>query len=176
VLGAGAEDQEFGRQRRLARVDERIDAVGIGLQHRAGLGRCLREDRLCIAPHAQCAQEAVGLERAGTQDFGKTARDDALVHLHLPEAVLRVDVAKRVVGIERIGRLDMRHGVAVSHHHHAVSQAGQSQGAGHVWLRRLPVPDIAADRPGCRQQHDAQQSPAQPFQPAHPTPPIGKTQ
>ncbi len=167
VLGPGAQEQELRRQRSLVAIDIGIHAIGIGLQHGPGLGRGLGQDGLGVAPHAQGTQEAVGIQRARPQDFRQATGHDALAHLQLPQPILRVDEAERKVGILRIGRLDMRHGMAVPNDRYAITQAGQLQRARGLRLRCLAIPDISAKRADQQQHRQRQYQPGQPFQPTH---------
>ncbi|MCY1228241.1 hypothetical protein D9M72_405430 [compost metagenome] len=148
-------------------VDPGIDAVGIGLQRGTGLGRGLRQDGLGIAPHAQRAQELVGIERGRPQDLREPACHDALVHLHLPQPVLCMDVAQRKPGVRLAGGADMGHAMAVAHDRDLAAQTRQRFLAGSRRLRRMAIPDQGPGGAGHRQHQQPHHKPGQPTKPAH---------
>ncbi len=162
-----AQDRELGRQRALVAGDAGIDAVGIGLQRGAGLRGAGGEGGLGVAAYADGAQEAIGRERAGPEDLRQPARRDALVHLHLPQPVLRMDEAEAEIGVERIARLDARNRMAIAHDRDAPMQTRQRDGPCHRRLRRLPIPGIAADGRGQYQTRQDHRQPCQPLEPMH---------
>ena len=62
----------------------------------------------------QGAQELVRLDRGVAQHLGQPARADAALHLHLPQAVLRMDIAQRKEGVVIGFPGDVRHAVVVA--------------------------------------------------------------
>ncbi|MCY1288712.1 hypothetical protein D9M70_377670 [compost metagenome] len=167
VLRLGAQQQELGWQRSLPMVDPRIDAVCVCLQGGPRLRRGLRKDRFGVAPHAQRAQELVGIERGGAQDLGEPAGHHALVHLHLPQPVLRVDIAQREPCVGLAGGTDLRHAVAIAHDGDPAVQARERNGARCRRLRRLPIPDQGPCRAGYRQHQQPSHKLGQTTEPAH---------
>ena len=82
----------------------------------ATFGIDLRQVGLGYAPHAQGAEEAVGVQRRGSEDLGQAPGPDAAVDLHLPKAVLGVDEAQGEGGVFRGRGINMRNAILVAHY------------------------------------------------------------
>ena len=74
--------------------DEMIYAAGVGVENGAG---CVGSIEAIVAvrgaSETEGAELLVNVEGSGAQDFGELAASDATQEIHLPEAVLRHDVA-----------------------------------------------------------------------------------
>jgi hypothetical protein len=67
-------------------------------------------------PQAQGAHEAVGVERGRSEHFRERARTEPPIHLHLPQAVLRVHEAEGEMRVLDRRGIDVRDAVAVAQH------------------------------------------------------------
>jgi hypothetical protein len=112
-LGVDARHPELDRQHRL-RGEKRVHACGVGFEQPPRFGVEVLEVCFGGAPDADRAQEPVGFERALAEGLREAPRCGAPVDLHLPEPVLRVDVAQRVNRIGEALRRDVRHAVAIA--------------------------------------------------------------
>ena len=107
-----------------------VHTLGIGFKRLAAA----RLDDLQVAQRgavvAHGALEFVDGEGGVAQDLAQPAGADAAVHLHLPQAVLRVDIAQPVEGIVVGAGEDVRHAVRVAHDLDGAVDAGDAHGAG----------------------------------------------
>ena len=97
------------------RLDEAVDASGIGSQNRAVGGGEKRGLHFGNAPHAEAAGVAVGFEELGAEDFRQLAGGETARDVHLPEPVLRGDIALDEERIFDRGGRDMRDSERVAH-------------------------------------------------------------
>ena len=96
----------FGGQRVDSR-DVRVDALGVGLQHRARLRRDDGERTHRRAPNPDRPQFDVAGERCRTKQLGKRAARGAPIDVHLEQPILRVDVPLHEVEVVIVAGLDM---------------------------------------------------------------------
>jgi hypothetical protein len=87
------EDAELEGEVRALGFDGGVDAVGVELEEVELVGRVVGEGAVCGGADLEGALDAVMLKEGGTEDFGEVAGDVAAEGVHLPEAVLRGDVA-----------------------------------------------------------------------------------
>ena len=73
--------------------DGGVDAAGVELEPVELVRRVVGEGAVCGGADLEGALDAVMLKEGGTEDFGELAGDVAAEGVHLPEAVLRGDVA-----------------------------------------------------------------------------------
>ena len=112
-LGPGAGQQELDRQDRTGR-QESVDPGRVGFEHAQGHRVQLRQAGLGRAAHADGAQEPVGLQAGGAEEFGQPPGADPAVHFHLPEPVLGMDIAQRVGRVRFGGGKDVGNAVGVA--------------------------------------------------------------
>ena len=128
-LGPGPGQQELDRQDRTGR-QESVDPGRVGFEHAQGHRVQLRQAGLGRAAHADGAQEPVGLQAGGAEDFGQPPGADPAVHFHLPEPVLGMDIAQRVGRVRFVGGKDVGNAVGVAQNLHGGLQA---------WRRDFPL-------------------------------------
>ena len=80
----------------------------------------MREGGLRPAVEAEHPQQPIGVEGGCAQHLGEASRADPPVHLHLPQAVLRVDIAEGEEGVLLVSGEHVRDAVPVAHHFHPV--------------------------------------------------------
>src|SRR6185437_16107016 len=148
---------EGRRQVVFMRVDVVVDAASIVLKIAAVGFTEVGDDALGGFPDEQYALHAVVLYVGGPEYFRHVSGGHAAGHVHLPESVLRGDVALRDEEVIEIGGLNVRHSVAVAAHRYGGVQAMQLKLAVKLWKRCAHVvfqPDGCAD-------HDARGSDGQ---------------
>ena len=89
------------------------------------LGIQILDNALSSARDADRAQKLVGVERRLTQHFGQAPGSDAAIHLHLPQAVLRVRVTEREGRIAFVRCDDGRNAMLVAIDAHRLLQTRQ---------------------------------------------------
>ena len=135
-----------------------VHAVGVGVVVRAG-GLVERLDLLLgDRPPAERAQEPVRFERGLAEDLGEAPGRRAPVHLHLPQAVLRVQEAERVDRVLEARGADVRNAVGVAHDLHGLLQAGEANFAHFPGERPLQV-EIRARKCQHSEDHQRQHQP-----------------
>ena len=162
-LGLEAENQELGRERPDPRVEPGIDPVDVGVEP-APRARCeVREGGRRAPMEAEHPEQPVGSEGGCAQHLRESPGPDPAVHLHLPQPVLRVDVAEGEEGVVLAPGEDVRDAVPVAHHLH---RGGETvRGALAVDRRERPAqPQVPARGSRGGEDHDGEQRPAQPLQ------------
>ena len=104
-----------------------------------------------MGPQSQRAEQFVGVEQFGPQNFGQLTFGQAAQHLHLKEAVLRVHIAQRAVHIGFVLGLDVGHPAVVVLHADRCFQAGEGDGAASHGLLLKEIPPSRAQHNGKHQ-------------------------
>ncbi len=157
--GVGGDPQQIEFQRQRAGFLVFVDAVEVGhqgLPGRAGTVHLLHPG-LRAGTQTERAEQAVGVDQLGPEDLGQFAAGEPAHHLHLEQAVLRVQEAQGPVEVGFIRRPQVRHAALVPAYFHRGLQLAEHEGA--MALRQLAagVPDGCADGDGCAGQGDNQQ-------------------
>ena len=97
------------------------------------------------APDAQRSEELVRVERRRAEDLGQPPRRDAPVHLHLPQAVLRMRVTEPERGVLLARGDDVRDAVRVALDAHRLLQQRHANRAFVRRLAGLPEPQDERD-------------------------------
>ena len=121
--------QEFRRQLHTHRMcfDERIHAGSVGFQQAPIGGRIAVEHGLRRAPDAERAQELVSVDGGSTEKLCQPTGRQTPVDLHLPQAILRVQVTQRKLRIVDVLGVDVRHTVGIAQHFGFLPQAGHGK-------------------------------------------------
>ena len=119
-----------GGKRVLVRVEEGVDAVGIGLQARLRLGRQSGKATLGEAVEVERADEAVDVEEVRPSDLGDPALADAALDFHLIETLAGVEIAERPRRVVERGREDVGNAVFIAPDARLGLEAGQGDAAG----------------------------------------------
>ena len=122
-----AQQRELYGEAPAIRPQKGVDPGAVRPQHaraawveRAGLG-------LGNPAKPDAAQQPVGLQRALAEQFRQPARGDPALKLHLPQPVLRMQVALHQPHVVLCRRVHMGHAPLVPQHLHLASQPGQLQ-------------------------------------------------
>ena len=114
ALGRDAHRVELDRQD-VPFVEERVHARRVRLEVRARIGVEPRDDAIGGARDAERAHEAIDVVGTLAEEFRQPALRDAALEFHLPEPVLRMDVAHREPAVALVRRADVRHAFVVAH-------------------------------------------------------------
>jgi hypothetical protein len=76
-------------------LQERVDAVRVGLQDAENIAGRLIQIDLRDARKAKGAHRPIGVQRDCAEDLAQSPRGRAPIEFHLPQSVLRVDEALR---------------------------------------------------------------------------------
>ena len=159
-----------------ATADPGVDPVRVRLEHQ--LRRLVEQRDLLLGdtPPAEGSHEAVGAQLRGSEQLGEATGGHVTSEVHLPEAVLCVDVALRHEQVPGVGRDDRRDAVGIALDGDRAGQAAQDRGA-----RRVGEGATDRDDTGHRAEHDGDgdddgQTCSKTTHPADTTPvPIGRT-
>ena len=147
-----AEDHEFRRQGVGVRIEERVDAVDIGLQARLRDRRKRREAGFGEPIEPERADEAIDPDQVRPGDLGDPALADAPLDLHLIEALARVEPAERAHRVVHRRGEDVRHAVLIPPDARLRRKPRQSRGP-RIFRHRSPEePGAGGDRD--ENQHD----------------------
>jgi hypothetical protein len=115
-LRAVVEETEFDGKAigLLALRDEEIDAAGVVVESSAVVGGLMVVDSLGSEPNLEDALGFVVLDEGRAHDFSQLAIGAAARGVHLPEAVLRGDVALGDKEVVQRGGVDVGHAVGVA--------------------------------------------------------------
>ena len=150
-------------------LDKFVDAAGVGVHDGAGL--FVEESGVAFGDRAEAesAEVFVHGNRERTEDFGKLAAGDSAKQVHLPETVLRHDIALgfRHVGERRCADVGDAPDVAVNRD--LILQAGERSGAVHLRKRVKEEPpreaatdeDKKCQEPSKDAERDSQQEPSE---------------
>jgi hypothetical protein len=118
-----AEQQEFGRQRPLARIDRAVDPGDIGANGRSGavIIACIAARRDAI--EIERGDQLVHRQPVGAHGLGETRPARTARHFELPQPILRMDIAEPEKGIGPRASEDMRHSLAIAHDLHIRADA-----------------------------------------------------
>jgi hypothetical protein len=155
-----AREDELHRQRPAADRQERVHTGGVGIRQRPVLAVHACVDALGRAADTEGAQEAVGIERGGTEDFRQPSGRDPPVHFHLPEPVLRVRIAEPERGIVLACGDHVWNAVRVALDAHGLLQQRHSHRSFVHRQARLPEPEKDTDDAD-KQQHGGEARDAQ---------------
>ena len=145
------------RQRLGVLGDVCVHAVGVGLKLRA-LRRVHGGDGLFRdLPQAEDALLAVGSDKVRAEDHGQIAGSEAARHVHLPQPLLRGDIALSEEEIAKVRRGDGRDPERIARDRYRLGESGHSNGA--VFLRQSGAhsavkPDIEGEEDDQQQQQE----------------------
>ena len=142
-LGREAEEEEFGRQRGPF-GEKRVHPgdVGVRVSFRAFRQPVPGGARRAAEPY--CAKKTILWDSRRAEDLGETTVADAALKLHLPEAILRVDVAQAEERVTFLVREDVRNRVAIADDRYRGGDARHGHVAGHH-RQRAPKQCVGAD-------------------------------
>ncbi len=121
-------------------LDELIYAAGIRFYHLARFGIEERGAALSSAGEAVRSKLLVDGKRSGAQNFRKLPAGHAAEQIHLPEAVLRHDVALRFREIFHGRGPDVRHSPAITFDGGFLLETGQGRAPVELWQRTVDKP------------------------------------
>ena len=162
-LGLETDDEELGRQRARPRLHPRIDPVDVRVDAAVRAGREAREGSFRPAVETEHPQQPIGVEGRRAEHLGETTRADPAIHLHLPQPVLRMDVAEGEDCVLLAPGKNVRDAVPVAHHLHGCAKAGCGPFAVDLG-ERAAEPQEAAGRCRGGQNEEGDRHPSQPFQ------------
>ncbi len=96
------------------RVEPGVDARGVGIEDGPGLRCEERQIAFRGLPPSERPDEAIVVDRPRAEQLGETTGRDVPPDLHLPHALLRVDVALGHEQVVRVGGLDLGDAVEVA--------------------------------------------------------------
>jgi hypothetical protein len=128
TLGLSSDQTVLDRQWRAHR-EIRVDAAGIGFEHRAGRGRQTGEIALRGAGHIEPPRQRIRSDTCGTVPLSPAAEHAAAGGIHLPETILGMDISLRKEGVRRCARADMRNAPGIAMDVDAPFETAQRDGA-----------------------------------------------
>jgi hypothetical protein len=128
-FGGVSQNGELERQTIFVLRDERIHTARVRFQNMARLIAQMAQIIFGGARQADRAQQTIGVERDRTKDFCEFAMRQPAIQLHLPQAILRVNVPLRENEIVLILRVKVRHAPFIAQHLDRRLQTGETQDA-----------------------------------------------
>jgi hypothetical protein len=135
-----AEKRKFQREICFVLGDELIYAAGVGFQNFARFGIEKGGVALGGTCEAVGAKTLIDLESSGSQDFGELTACGAAEEIHLPEAILRHNVALGFRQVFYGCGADVRHAPAIPFDGDFLAEAGEGSAASDLRERAVDEP------------------------------------